>query len=65
MISCAALLNALELVKKKIKTVKLVMSGAGSSAIACAKLYISFGLKKENIIMVDSCLLYTSPSPRD
>ena len=54
MISCAALLNALELVKKKIKTVKLVMSGAGSSAIACAKLYISFGLKKENIIMVDS-----------
>ena len=54
MISCAALLNALDLVKKKIKTVKLVMSGAGSSAIACAKLYISFGLKKENIIMVDS-----------
>ena len=53
-ISCAALLNALDLVKKKIKTVKLVMSGAGSSAIACAKLYISFGLKKENIIMVDS-----------
>ena len=54
MISCAALLNPLDLVKKKIKTVKLVMSGAGSSAIACAKLYISFGLKKENIIMVDS-----------
>ena len=54
MISCAALINAIDLVKKKIKTVKLVMSGAGSSAIACAKLYISFGLKKENIIMVDS-----------
>ena len=54
MISCAALLNAIDLVKKKIKTVKLVMSGAGSSAIACARLYISFGLKKENIIMVDS-----------
>ena len=54
MISCAALINAIDLVKKKIKTVKLVMSGAGSSAIACAKLYISFGLKKDNIIMVDS-----------
>jgi len=54
MISCAALINAIDLVKKKIKSVKLVMSGAGSSAIACAKLYISFGLKKENIIMVDS-----------
>ncbi len=54
MISCAALLNAIDLVKKNIKSVKLVMSGAGSSAIACAKLYISFGLKKENIIMLDS-----------
>ena len=54
MISCAALLNAIDLVKKKIKSVKLVMSGAGSSAIACAKLYVSFGLKKENIIMIDS-----------
>ena len=78
MISCAALINAIDLVNKKIKSVKLVMSGAGSSAISSAKLYISFGLKRENIIMVDSkgvinnkrtdlndCLLYTSPSPRD
>ena len=54
MISCAALINAIDLVNKKIKSVKLVMSGAGSSAIASAKLYISFGLKRENIIMVDS-----------
>ncbi|HJO70710.1 MAG TPA: NADP-dependent malic enzyme [Flavobacteriaceae bacterium] len=54
MISCAALINAIDLVNKKIKSVKLVMSGAGSSAIACAKLYLSFGLKRENIIMVDS-----------
>ena len=54
MISCAALINAIDLVNKKIKSVKLVMSGAGSSAIACAKLYISFGLNIENIIMVDS-----------
>jgi malate dehydrogenase (oxaloacetate-decarboxylating)(NADP+) len=54
MISCAALINAIDLVNKKIKSVKLVMSGAGSSAISSAKLYISFGLKRENIIMVDS-----------
>ena len=54
MISCAALINAIDLVNKKIKSVKLVMSGAGSSAIACAKIYISFGLNRENIIMVDS-----------
>ena len=54
MIYCAALINAIDLVNKKIKSVKLVMSGAGSSAIASAKLYISFGLKRENIIMVDS-----------
>ena len=54
MISCAALINAIDLVNKKIKNVKLVMSGAGSSAIACTKLYISFGLKRENIIMLDS-----------
>ena len=54
MISCAALINAIDLVNKKIKSVKLVMSGAGSSAIACTKLYISFGLKRENIIMLDS-----------
>jgi malate dehydrogenase (oxaloacetate-decarboxylating)(NADP+) len=54
MISCAALINAIDLVNKKIKSVKLVMSGAGSSAIASAKLYILFGLKRENIIMVDS-----------
>ena len=54
MISCAALINAIDLVNKKIKSVKLVMSGAGSSAISSSKLYISFGLKRENIIMVDS-----------
>ena len=54
MISCAALINAIDLVNKKIKSVKLVMSGAGSSAISSSKLYISFGLKRENIIMLDS-----------
>src|SRR3954453_22899505 len=53
-ISGAALLNALEITKKKIQDVKIVVSGAGASAISCAKLYISLGAKKENIFMFDS-----------
>ena len=53
-ISAAALLNALELVNKKIGDVKIVVSGAGAAAIACTKLYISFGAKLENIVMTDS-----------
>jgi malate dehydrogenase (oxaloacetate-decarboxylating)(NADP+) len=53
-ISSAALLNALELVNKKIEDVKLVVSGAGAAAISCTKLYQSLGLKKENILMFDS-----------
>jgi len=53
-ISAAALLNALELAGKKIDKINIVVSGAGASAISCAKLYISLGAKKENIIMLDS-----------
>lgn len=53
-ISAAALLNALELVKKKVDKIKLVMNGAGAAAISCAKLYKSLGVKPENIIMCDS-----------
>jgi malate dehydrogenase (oxaloacetate-decarboxylating)(NADP+) len=53
-ISAAALLNALEITKKKIGDVKIVVSGAGASAISCAKLYIALGAKKENIVMTDS-----------
>ncbi len=53
-ISGAALLNALELAGKKAEDVKMVISGAGASAIACAKLAIKLGVRKENIIMVDS-----------
>ncbi len=53
-ISCAALINALEIVNKKIDQVKVVVLGAGAAAISCADLYCDFGLKKENIIMVDS-----------
>ncbi len=53
-ISGAALLNALEITKKKISDVLIVVSGAGASAISCAKLYIALGAKKENIVMLDS-----------
>jgi malate dehydrogenase (oxaloacetate-decarboxylating)(NADP+) len=52
-ISSAALLNALELANKKIETVKLVVSGAGSAAIACANLYVLLGINPKNIIMFD------------
>lgn len=53
-ISSAALLNALEIANKKIENVKVVVNGAGAAAISCLKLYISLGLKKENIILFDS-----------
>ena len=53
-ISGAALLNALKLVKKKIEKIKLVVNGAGASAIASTKLFISLGVKVENIVMLDS-----------
>jgi len=53
-ISSAALLNALELADKKIEEVKIVVSGAGPSALACAKLYNTIGAKLENIFMYDS-----------
>jgi malate dehydrogenase (oxaloacetate-decarboxylating)(NADP+) len=52
-ISGAALLNALEIVKKKIENVKIMVSGAGAAAISCTKLYVSLGAKKENIVMCD------------
>jgi malate dehydrogenase (oxaloacetate-decarboxylating)(NADP+) len=53
-ISAAALLNALELADKKIDEVQIVVSGAGSAAIACTRLYALLGAKKENILMFDS-----------
>lgn len=52
-ISSAALLNALELAEKDIKTIKIVVSGAGSAALACANLYVLLGVNPENIIMFD------------
>lgn len=53
-ISAAALLNALELAKKKIGKVKIVVSGAGAAAISCAKLYMALGASVNNIFMFDS-----------
>lgn len=53
-ISSAALINALDLTRKKIGNIKLVVNGAGASAVACTKLYMSLGVKKENIVMCDS-----------
>ncbi len=53
-ISGAALINAVEIVNKKISEIKVVFSGAGSAGIACAKLYESLGVKRENIVLVDT-----------
>jgi malate dehydrogenase (oxaloacetate-decarboxylating)(NADP+) len=53
-ISAAALLNALEIQKKKIERVKIVVSGAGAAAVSCTKLYISLGAQPKNILMLDS-----------
>lgn len=53
-ISGAGLLNALEITGKKIDEIKIVVNGAGASAIACAHLYLELGVRKENIIMLDS-----------
>lgn len=53
-ISSAALLNALDLVGKKIEKITIVVNGAGAAAVSCTKLYLALGAKKENIIMCDS-----------
>ncbi len=53
-ISAAGLKNALEVAKKNIEDVKIVVNGAGAAAISCTKLYLALGAKLENIVMVDS-----------
>jgi len=53
-ISGAALVNALELVNKKIDEVRVVFAGAGAAGIACADLYLNLGVKRENIHFVDT-----------
>jgi malate dehydrogenase (oxaloacetate-decarboxylating)(NADP+) len=53
-ISAAALINATEIVGKKLNKIKVVVSGAGAAAVSCTKLYKKIGVKAENIVMVDS-----------
>lgn len=53
-ISSAALLNALELIGKKIEKITLVVNGAGAAAVSCSRMYLALGLRPENLIMCDS-----------
>jgi malate dehydrogenase (oxaloacetate-decarboxylating)(NADP+) len=53
-ISGAALINALEIAEKKIGDVRIVVNGAGASAISCTTLFVSLGANIENIVMLDS-----------
>ena len=53
-ISAAALINSVELSQKKMSEIKILINGAGASANSCAKMYIAVGVKKENIVMLDS-----------
>ena len=52
-ITCAALINAIDITKKQIKKIKVVINGAGASAMACANLFIKLGVEKKNLIMID------------
>ncbi len=62
-ISSAGLINALEVAGKKIEDVKIVVNGAGASAISCTSLYVALGARKENILMLDSKGVITSDRP--
>jgi len=52
-ITCAALINAIDIAKKNINNIKVVVNGAGASAMACANLFIKFGVKNKNLVMLD------------
>ncbi len=52
-ITSAALLNALEVVGKRIEEIRLVVSGAGAAAVSCLRLYVALGLRRENIVVFD------------
>ncbi|WP_454803585.1 NADP-dependent malic enzyme [Mucilaginibacter phyllosphaerae] len=52
-ISGAALMNACEIQGKKLDKIKLVVNGAGAAAVSCTKMYLSLGVKKENLVMFD------------
>ena len=62
-ISAAGLKNALEVARKDITKVRLVVNGAGAAAISCTKLYMALGLKRENILMLDSRGVITNDRP--
>jgi malate dehydrogenase (oxaloacetate-decarboxylating)(NADP+) len=53
-ISCAALINAVEIAGKKLNEIRIVVSGAGASAVACCNMYVAAGVKRENIAMFDT-----------
>lgn len=53
-ISAAALLNAAELQGKSLGDIRMVVNGAGAAAVACTKLYVALGIKRENVVMCDS-----------
>src|SRR3970282_962869 len=53
-ISSAALINALELAGKRIDSVRVVFVGAGAAGIACAKMYVRMGVRRENVLLVDT-----------
>lgn len=53
-VSGAALINACQIIGKKLTDIKLVINGAGAAAISCGKIFINLGVKKENLLMCDS-----------
>jgi malate dehydrogenase (oxaloacetate-decarboxylating)(NADP+) len=59
-ISGAGLINALELTGKNIKEIRVVVCGAGASGISCAKHYVNLGVKRENVMLVDSTGVVTT-----
>ena len=59
-ISSAALMNALELVGKKLEDIKIVVSGAGAAAISCCRMYLALGVQQKNIFMFDIGGMITS-----
>ena len=62
-ISAAGLINALKVAGKNIEDVRLVVNGAGAAAISCTKLYCAFGVKHENVLMLDSKGVITADRP--
>ena len=62
-ISAAGLINALDVANKRIDEVRLVVNGAGAAAISCTRLYCAFGVKHENVLMLDSKGVITADRP--